>query len=348
MIKVGMIGLGFMGRMHFNVLRGMEGLKVTALCDINTEKHGRKWLIGEGNIADPRQSANVDLSGMQFYTDGMEMIEKADADLVVVTCPTFLHGKFAVAALRAGKDVITEKPMAINTEEADAMVDAAKESGKIVFVAQCVRFWPDYVAAREIINSRTYGKVRGAIFRRMGGVPTYGWENWYMDGKRSGGTLLDLHVHDIDYVQNLFGVPQQVTSVGTVDVSCTNGAVDHVITRYHYPDGPTVTAQGSWYIGPVPFEMSFVITLEKATLVYSSATNTRLTIFLPDGTKQQPELPDGDGYSNETAYFIDTIARRREPTLMPPVEARNNIAIAMAERESVITGKPATVDVRVD
>jgi len=348
MIKVGQIGLGFMGRMHFNVLRGSEGVKITSLCDINPEKHGRSWLVGEGNIDDPRQSANVDLSSIQFYTDGLEMIEKADTDLIVVTCPTFLHSKFAVAALKAGKDVICEKPMAIDTQEADAMLDAANETGKLLFVAQCVRFWPDYVVAREIINSKTYGKVRAAILRRMGGVPTYGWENWYMDGKRSGGTLLDLHVHDIDYVQNLFGVPQRVTSAGTVDVSCTNGAVDHVVTQYHYPDGPTVTAQGSWYIGPVPFEMSFIITLEKATLVYDSSGGTKLTIFLPDGTKQQPELPEGDGYSNEIAYFLNTINRRQEPTLMPPVEARNNIAIAMAERESVITGKPATVDVRLE
>jgi len=345
MMKVGMIGLGFMGRMHFNVLRSMEGVKVTALCDADTAKHGRKWLMGEGNIEDPR---HVELSGIQFYTDGMELIEKADTDLVVVTCPTFLHSRFAVAALRAGKDVITEKPMAIDTEEADAMLDAAKETGRILFVAQCVRFWPDYVVAREIINSKTYGKVRGAIFRRMGGVPTYGWENWYMDGKRSGGTLLDLHVHDIDYVQHLFGVPKQVTSIGTVDVSCTNGAVDHVITKYHYHDGPTVTAQGSWFLGPVPFEMSFIITLEKATLVYDSSRGMRLTIFLPDGTKQQPELPGGDGYSNEISYFLNTIAKRQEPTLMPPLEARNNIAIAMAERESVITGRPTRVDARME
>jgi len=343
MIKVGIIGLGFMGRMHFNVLRNMDNVKVTSLCDIDAEKRSGGWLTVEGNLEDTR-AGEVDLSDVETYDDYKELLAKADTNLVVVTTPTFLHSEMAVAALNAGKDVIVEKPMALTVEQADQMVDAAEKNDRLLFVGQCIRFWPDYTVARDIIRSKAYGKVKSALFRRLGGAPAWSWEGWFLDARRSGGALLDLHVHDVDYIQNVFGLPAQVSSVGTVDVSCHHGAVDHVITHYHYPDGPAVTAQASWYIGNVPFEMSFIIALEKATLSFGGGQ--RLTIHLPDGSTQQPDLPPGDGYSQEMAYFIEAISKRLPPDRMPPIEARNNIAIAMAEREAVVTGKPTAVRAR--
>ena len=343
MIKAGIVGLGFMGRMHFNVLRNMENVTVTSLCDIDAAKRSGDWLNVRGNVDDPR-AGQVDLAGTATFEDYRELIEKADTSLIVVTTPTFLHSEIAVAALNAAKDVIVEKPMALSVEQADQMLDAAEKSGKLLFVAQCIRFWPDYMVARDIIRSKAYGKVKSAMFRRLGGAPKWCWEGWYLDARRSGGTILDLHVHDVDYIQNVFGVPPQVSSIGTIDVSCNHGAVDHVITHYHYPDGPAVTAQASWYIGNVAFAMEFVIALEKATLSFGGGN--RLTIHLPDGQAQQPELPPGDGYSTEIEYFIEAISKRLPPDRMPPVEARNNIAIAMAEREAVITGRPTAVSAR--
>ena len=345
MIKAGIVGLGFMGRMHFNVLRRYENVKVTALCDVDPQKLSGGWLKVEGNIKDDRAEQAVDLSGIEMFSDGVEMIQKADLGLVVVTTPGYLHKPYAVAALQAGKDVISEKPIAVNLEDADAMVDAAKASGKLLLVGQCVRFWPDYIAARDIIQSRAYGKVQSAFFRRVGGVPRWSWNNWFLDGRLSGGALLDLHVHDVDFIQHVFGVPKEVSAVGTIDTTCHHGAVDHVIAQYYYPDGPVITAQASWFSTSFPFEMSFVIHLERATLFYNS-TGTRLTIHLNDGTPQQPKLIGGDGYSNEIAYFIDCIGKRLPPDRMPPVEARNNIAIALAEREAILTGRRTPVQKR--
>lgn len=347
MIKVGIIGLGFMGRMHFNVLRTYENVKVTALCDVEPDKLAGGWLKVEGNIKDERATDQVDLSGIEMFSDGNDLVRKADVNMVVVTTPDYLHRPYAVAALEAGKDVVSEKPMAITIEDADAMVDASIASGKYMCVAQCVRFWPDYVAAREIVQGRAYGKVQSAWFRRVGGVPVWSWKQWFLDGRLSGGPLLDLHVHDIDYMQNLFGVPREVSAVGTIDTTCNHGAVDHVIANYYYgDDGPVVSAQAGWYTNGYPFEMSFTIHLERATLLYNTSTNTRLTIFLPDGSTQKPKLLEGDGYSREIAYFIDCISKRQYPEKMPPMEARNNIAIALAEREAILTGRRAPVQCR--
>lgn len=343
MIKAGIIGLGFMARAHFSRLRASGKVKVTALCDIDPEKLSGAWLNIEGNI-DTGATGEVDISEFETYDDGLELIKKADVNLVVVTTPGYLHSKFAVAALKAGKDVISEKPIAITLEDADAMVDAAEASGKLLLIGQCMRFWPDWVAAREIIHSKAYGKVTSAFFSRSGGAPVWAWENWYMDGRRSGGAILDLHVHDVDYIQYVFGMPKEVSSVGTIDAVCHDGGVDYVVTNYVYPDGPVVTAYSGWYIGTsFPFSMKFAISLERATLLYDSSTQTPLTICLPDGTNQVPEMPPGDGYSNEFEYFIECISKRLEPKKMPPVEARNSIAIAVAERESILTGRPTRV-----
>ena len=348
MVKVGVIGLGFMGRMHFNALRTYPDVKVTALCDIEPEKRSGGWLTVVGNIKDDRAPATVDLTGIGMYEDGLELIRKADTNVIVVTTPGYLHRQYAVAALEAGKDVISEKPIAITLEDADAVVDAANASGKLMLVAQCVRFWPDYTAAREIIQSRAYGKVKSAFFRRVGGSPAWSWRGWFLDGRLSGGALLDLHVHDVDFIQNVFGIPKEVSAVGTIDTVCHHGGVDHVVASYLYPDGPVVTAQATWFKATsFPFEMSFTINLERASLLYNSHTQTRLTIYLPDGTSQQPELPPGDGYTNETGYFLSCINKRLKPERMMPLEARNDIAIALAEREALLTGRPTAVPVRV-
>ena len=346
MLRAGIIGLGFMGRGHFNMLRASEKVKITALCDVEPDKLAGEWLNVEGNV-DISETAEVDLSEFEMFDDGLELIKNADVNLVVVTTPAYLHREYAVAALEAGKDVICEKPIATTLEDADAVVDAYAASGRLLLIGQCIRFWPDAVAAREIIRSKAYGKVQSATFRRIGGAPIWNWKNWYMDGRLSGGAILDLHIHDIDYIQNVFGIPKEVSSVGTIDAVCHDGGVDHVITHYRYPDGPVVSAQASWYIATsFPFSMSFIINLERATLLYDSGTQTPLTIFLPDGTSQQPELMPGDGYSCETEYFLQCLTKRLEPEKMPPLEARNNVAIALAERESILTGRPTVVEVR--
>jgi len=346
MIRAGIIGLGFMGRAHFNMLAASDKVKVTALCDVEPDKLAGGWLNVRGNV-DVGETNEVDMSDFELFQDGLELIEKADVNVVVVTTPAYLHRRYTVAALEAGKDVISEKPIATTLEDADAALDAAAASRKLLLIGQCIRFWPDWVAAREIIRSKAYGRVQSAAFRRIGGAPIWNWNNWYMDGRLSGGAILDLHVHDIDYIQNVFGIPKEVSSVGTIDAVCHDGGVDHVITRYHYPDGPVVTAHGGWYIGTsFPFSMSFIINLERATLLYDSGTQTPLTIYLPDGSTQQPDLRPGDGYSCESEYFVQCITKRLEPEQMPPLEARNDIAIALAERESVLTGKPTAVQVR--
>ena len=98
--------------------------------------------------------------------------------------------------------------MALTVTDCDRMIQAARKSGKILQIGHCVRFWPEYAKAKEIVDSGKYGRVVAAMFQRLGAAPGWSVDNWFINEKRSGGVALDLHIHDTDYVQYLFGMPK--------------------------------------------------------------------------------------------------------------------------------------------
>ena len=165
MLNIGIVGFGFMGRMHYRCWDAMEGAKVAAVCDAN-EKVLEQLGESTGNIEGA--GTNIDLSSFNFYTDFDEMLSKEALDAVCITLPTNLHPDFSAKALKAGVNVLCEKPMALTIDECESMVAAAKESSKVLMIGHCLRFWPEYVKAKEIIESGKYGKVVGAVFQRLG------------------------------------------------------------------------------------------------------------------------------------------------------------------------------------
>jgi predicted dehydrogenase len=341
MIGVCVVGLGFMGKMHFGVHQSSGKSKVVAICDTDERKLAGDWSSIGGNINDP-SARSVDLAGIAQYTSFDEMLKDPEVELVDITLPTYLHAEHAVKALKAGKHVLCEKPIALTVSEADQMVKAGAQALGKFMIAQCIRWWPEYALVREMIAQRKYGRVYSAIFRRMSATPTWGWKNWLQDHTKSGGALIDLHVHDIDYVNYLFGMPQAVTSSG---VTKTSGGVDHMVTSYHYDsENFMVVAEGDWIGDPAfPFEMNFQIFCEKATITYSSAKSPSLSVYPKEGGEEHPAFEPGDGYHNEIHYFLDCIGKNITPTVVTPAEAREALVIAWAEIESVKTGKTVAV-----
>ncbi|MFW2478654.1 MAG: Gfo/Idh/MocA family protein, partial [Lentimonas sp.] len=164
-MKVGIIGLGFMGGMHFNAWQKVEGAGVTAVCERNpiTEK------TKQGNIEGA--SEQLDLGGVAIYTDLTEMLAKENLDAVSITLPTHLHRDVSIQCLQAGVHVLCEKPMALNMAECEAMIEVAESTGKELMIAHCIRFWPAYVWLKQAVNEQTYGKVRVAEFERLSSPP---------------------------------------------------------------------------------------------------------------------------------------------------------------------------------
>ena len=144
----------------------------------------------------------------------------------------------AILAARAKKDVYCEKPLARTSAQCREILAAADQSSGYFMPAMCMRFWPGWSWLKSAIDEQTYGKVKAARFRRVGEPPAWGREG-YFNGAASGGALLDLHIHDTDFVQYLFGRPKAVYSQG---FSFYSGAIDHVVTQYTVACGASVSA----------------------------------------------------------------------------------------------------------
>jgi predicted dehydrogenase len=338
MVRVGVLGVGFMGKMHFNVHRGNRKAKLIALSDLDPAKLAGDWSKIAGNIADAR-AAQVDLSGLKLYGDPAEMFGDPEIDLVDITLPTFLHAKYAIAALEAGKHVVCEKPMALTLADCDAMIAAAEKAKRVLVIAHCIRFWPEWMVLKQIVDGRKYGKVQSATFWRRSATPLWSWDGWLLDEKRSGGALVDLHIHDIDYVNYVFGVPKAVSARGVVG-GVSKSAIDSVATQYFYDGGAQVTAEGSWTMAAgFGFDHGFLVSLEGATVEYDLKSGKPLTVHTKKGKSLQPKLPKNDGYVAELRYFVDCIGTGKKPSTVTAQDGRNALAVALAEGKSVRTGE---------
>jgi predicted dehydrogenase len=344
-VNVGIIGLGFMGTTHLDIYKANDKANVVAIADINPAKLAGDISSVFANIGGADNSIPLDLSGMALYDDGMDLINDPDVDLVDICVPTFLHRQYAIAALEAGKHVMLEKPIGRNSDDAKAIVEAAARTEQCFTVGMCVRAWPEYRYVYEQYKAGTYGKLVNAFFKRFSpNMAGKSWEDWFSDEGRSGGALLDLHLHDIDQVVSLFGRPKAVSSTGSKGFR-SQKSVDHVFTFYDFEDGAMVVAEGGWSGGDnAPFEMSFQLVCEKATVIFNAAG---LHEYFEDGTTVQPDLsayPGPTGWHREIDNLLDAIqAGVPANQYLTPAEMIDGLCIAEAEQESVDNKSAKTV-----
>ena len=295
MLKVGLIGCGFMGAMHANCYKNIDGVTVVAVADLRPEK----------------ANALAALSGAEIYTTGKELIEKADVDVIDICLPTYLHAEHALLAMDKVKYLFVEKPLALTVAEGEAIAKAALESGCNVQVGQVIRFWDEYVVLRNIIKCGEYGRVVNANFRRISPRPDWGWNDWALDVKLSGGAGEDLHVHDIDYVLSIFGEPKNYYTVKN-----TIGEENSYVNTLMQYDNFAVSVEGTWDLpASHPFEATFRVVFEKATienaggkfLCYdkNGVSEIKLEKVQLEGGEQGGNISDLGGYYNELVYFVN-------------------------------------------
>jgi predicted dehydrogenase len=327
MLKVGLIGLGFMGRVHLeNYIRlEAEGfpVKLVALCDVDEEKFMGKWLGGNLDTG----KGELDLKKYALYSDLDEMLEKEQLDYLDVTLPTYLHAEASIKALNKGLHVLCEKPMALNPGECLAMIEAARQNGKKLMIGQCLRFWPEYEYLKECVENSCYGKVVSGYFFRGGTTPIWSYKNWLLQAEKSGGCLLDQHIHDVDMINWLFGKPLKVSSIARNIVP--GSGYDAVSTNYIYEDGKVVNAQDDWTLnGEYGFSMVFRVNFEKGNLVFDS---NGLKVNPNDSKAFIPELPKEMGYYREIQYFVKAVLEGTPITTAAPESTMETIRIAEAE-----------------
>ncbi|VGO20495.1 1,5-anhydro-D-fructose reductase [Pontiella sulfatireligans] len=302
-----------MGGVHLRNWQALDGAQVVAVCDKSPEV-GKAT---QGNI-DAGQEV-LDLEGMTLYSDVAEMLAGEKLDAVSITLPTHLHKAISIQCLEAGVHVLCEKPMALNTADCDAMIASASKAGRYLMVAHCIRFWPEYVWAKQAVQSGEYGKVLSADFSRLTYAPAWDGDSWLSDPAKSGGIALDLHIHDLDFIQYLFGAPAGSRSV--------RSTFKHVQTWLDYGDDRVISATASWLMPEsFGFQMAFKIVFETAASVYDGTT---LTVYPSEGSPYEPEVGDGMGYAGEIEYFAALISGTNTEAVITPEQARESVRMAL-------------------
>jgi predicted dehydrogenase len=341
MVKVGVVGLGFMGAMHAQAYSILPNAQVAAGVDRDKQRH-------------KDFAAKYDA---KTYPTIERMLTEADMDLVDVCLPTNMHRRAVEKAAAAGKHILCEKPIALTLRDADAMIAAVERAGVKFMVAHVLRFWPEYTVIKDIVSSGRLGRIRSLTASRLSPPPAWGWKNWFLQPKLSGGAVVDLHIHDLDQFAWLAGPPKTIFAGGLMNES---GAMQSVWTTCTHADGIVSFAQGSELLpSNYPFTMTLTVCCEKGTIEFNSRLSPALTVYPVDREPEHPAIPDltGGTTSTETAgniaqlggyfaeikYFVDCIEQNRNPDVVNAADARLALAMCLAARKSALKSKPISL-----
>jgi len=322
-----------MGMTHLRAHLDNPASRVIAVCGASRMPVDGVLSSVAGNI---KQSDGIRLgSEVQVFRQFADLLADPGVEVIDLCTPTSLHSEQAIAALRAGKHVLCEKPLARTSAEARDILKVAETSPGMLMPAMCMRFWPGWAWLRQVVKEQPYGRVLAARFRRVSEMP-----RWTGSRGHPGGALFDLHIHDSDFVNFLFGRPAGVFSSG---VTSAEGEINHVVTQYDFPGGPVVYAEGSWLLAG-GFHMSHTLHCERATLDFDLARGAEALHVLEEGRDLRVlQLNGADGYGAEVRYFVDCVANGQSPQIVTPRDGVAALEICEAEEASIRTGRPVSL-----
>lgn len=339
MIRVGIVGIGFMGMVHYRTYQKIRGARVVAICEQDKKRLQGDWRSIKGNFGP--QGQRMDLSGVAQYSEIEELLEDESIEVVDITLPPSMHAAVAIKALRAGKHVFCEKPMALSLPECRRMDKAADSTNRQLLVGHVLPFFPEYAWALKAIRSGKYGELLGGSFKRVIADPHWLANYWKAD--QIGGPMLDLHVHDAHFIRLLFGMPKSLHCRGRL----RDGLAENWHTQFDYgPEGPSVHAHS----GVIDqqgrsFDHGFEIHLEKATLTFEFAVignqGTYLcppTLLTADGKVKRPKLSDGDpmqAFQAELKEVIRCVRDGEKSTVLDSSLASDAILLCQKQTESL-------------
>ena len=322
-MKIALVGVGGMGGVHLGVYKGMADIELVALCDIRMDMLKEK-------------AAGL---SAKLYADYDEMLAAEKPDMVDICTPTYLHAEMAVKAMEAGAHVLSEKPMSLNSKETEIILDAIKKTGKRYMTAQVVRFMNAYKYLRGVIESGKYGKLESLHMKRVSPTPRWSWDNWFLDEKRSGHVALDMMIHDVDYMQSVFGEPKAITGVYH---PMQGNLSNYVFANYIY-DGFVVAIEGGWYNDEhLPFMATFKALFENGNVILGADAKLRDCGALVDFDKVESigetgiNISNVDGYAGEIKYFIDCIKNDSPSDMITPESAAATIKLIERTLDSLV------------
>lgn len=333
-VRVAVIGCGLIARRaHLPGFAGCDEAEVAA--------------VVSGRIETARAAA-AEFGVARVLGSWQEAVTDPEIDAVDICTPNALHGPIAVAAARAGKHVLVEKPMALSLAEADAMVAAAHVAGVVLMVAHNQRFVPAFAAAKRAIDEGLIGRPFAArgVFMHAGPDETWGaTSDWFWrEETAGGGAMLDLGVHMIDLVRWLIGRPVRAVTAMTARVAKPTYADDNAIAVLRFEGDALASVQASWSARPFP-SREVTVHGETGHLVAGRSPDEPLVVYVQDGggvRKIVPEVPVADAVGDPCAHFARCI-REGTPPLIDGAEGRASLAATLAAYESARTGRTVEI-----
>ena len=347
MVNVGIVGIGFMGMIHYLSYQKVRGVKVVALCEQDKKRLAGDWRTIKGNFGP--SGTLMDLSGIATYSDPAQLAADSNIDYVDICLPPALHADVAIQSLSAGKHVFCEKPMALTVPDTRRMVRAAEKADRLLMIGHVLPLFPEYQFAYQAVTSGKYGRLLGGSFKRVISDPL--WLPDYYKPDRIGGPMLDLHIHDAHFIRLLFGMPTTISSRGRM----RGDVVEYFNSQFGFDDSELVVSatSGVIYQQSRSFTHAFEIHLEKATLTYEFAVVDDqpvvlmpMTVLPAKGKARRPKLGSGDpldAFQAEMKEVVNSIRKQESSPFLAGDLARDAITLCQKQTESVKKGKMVKV-----
>lgn len=336
MRRVGIVGAGAISRTHADRWQQMPGVELAGFYDI-VETAARR-AVGQ--------------FGGQLFSSLNALLDAVD--YVDVCTPGTAHAQPVIAALEAGVPTVCEKPLANRVADCAQIVDTAERTGTPLFVAMVVRFFPQFAKAKEVLDSGAIG-VPGVIRTvRSGSYPSAsaGWRSgvanteYYSDFSQSGGVLLDLCIHDIDYQRWCFGEIERIFARGMMFAG--KAPKDHALLTMRFASGAVGHIEGSWAYPQGRFCTRLEIAGTEGIIEWDSRDQQPLeiTIETEDGTlttsSSSPTAPQDDPYYAELAHFV-SCTETKTPYRVSPYDGLMAVKVSRAAIESLKTGQAVVI-----
>lgn len=328
MQRVAIVGAGHMGKIHGAAYASMLNAEPVGVMDIRPE------------AADELASA-IDAKP---FTDFDEMLNAVNPDVVDVCTPTPFHRDYVIRAARAGKHVVTEKPMGRTVQDCREMIEAAEKAGVLLMPAHVLRFFPEFATAKSQVDAGAVGNPAIVRTTRGGGFP-HAWKDWFANYDWSGGVILDLIIHDFDWLRWTFGEVERVFAKGLIDRGLDH--MDYALVTIRFKSGVIAHVEGTWS-NPAGFTVKFEIAGDKGLLDFHNKAAVPLVIARREAEEKRagvpiPESPTAQNpYFLELQHFIDCVESGSKP-MISPEDGMKAVEIALAAIESIRTGQPVSL-----
>lgn len=340
MVRVGIAGIGFMGKTHWDAYQQVEGVQVTAISTRDPKKLAGDWTGVRGNFGSA--GGVVDLSGVHCHAELDNLVNDADVDLLDICLPSNIHRRVTEQAMDAGKHVLVEKPIALDLDDADAIIAKAEATGRLLLVAQVLRFWPEFALLKDLVDGGEYGALQGIHFKRVIARPDWGGDHWFDDPNNTGGPVVDLHIHDTDFIRYLLGDPASVSCSGVIR---ENGQIDYLVSDYDYPGRNLVVSSTSGAIAQKgrEFEHGYDAYFERAMVTHNSTSQPGVEVIVGAGEPEILKPRITDAFVAQLQTVIDGVRDGVVPDVVSGVSGRESLKTVLAEAESCRTGQPVSL-----